>query len=74
MRYYRLFVKPECPFCELALQHLNDEEETFVAIQTKDENLNKIKEHYDWPTVPLIVEVNNSEETFVGGFSDLTGE
>jgi len=74
MNYYRLFVKPGCPFCESAIRHLANEDKTFVAIQTKDENLNKIKKYYDWSTVPLIVKIQDSEEAFVGGCSDLTGE
>ena len=33
MNYYRLFVKPGCPFCESAIRHLKNEDEIFVAIQ-----------------------------------------
>lgn len=74
MNYYRLFVKPECPFCEKAIKHISSINETFVVMQIKEEKLNKIKNNYDWPTVPLIIKVNNSEEIFVGGYSDLTEE
>jgi glutaredoxin-related protein len=74
MNYYRLFVKSNCSFCERAVKHISAKNETFVAMQIKEEKLNKIKNNYDWPTVPLIIKVNNSEETFIGGYSELTEE
>ena len=74
MNYYRLFVKPGCPYCETAIKHLGEQNLTYVAIQTTEKKLSKIKEHYDWPTVPLVVKVKNSEETLVGGCSELLGE
>jgi glutaredoxin len=74
VNYYRLFVKKGCPYCETAIRHLSKKESTYVVIQTTKKKLIKIKEHYNWRTVPLIVKINNSEETLIGGCSELLGE
>jgi glutaredoxin len=40
-------------------------------LDKQPELLNEIKTTYRWETVPVVVEITEGQEKFIGGFSDL---
>ena len=74
MRYV-LFMKEECPYCVKARQLLEDKDQNFkiVSFEPDQESvLTEIKDAYDWPTVPMIFQIDDDKKiNFIGGYSDL---
>ncbi len=75
MRYFQVYAWTECPFCVHAKELLIEKREQFMfcCLDQSGILLKYIKEKYNWETVPMIVEKNieNNEEVFIGGFTDL---
>lgn len=75
MRYFEIYAWTDCPFCTHAKELLikNGEQFMFCCLDQSDELLDFLKEKYRWITVPMIIEkhTDNSEEVFIGGFTDL---
>jgi glutaredoxin len=70
---FRLYTKSDCPYCQMAIRLLAEHEKEFecYALDSQPKLLNEIKEAYRWETVPLVVEVTEGHEKFIGGFTDL---
>ena len=75
MRYV-LFIKESCPYCVKAKKFLEEKEQDLkvVFFEPDQENiLTEIKNAYDWPTVPMIFQIDDEKKiNFIGGYSDLT--
>ena len=69
MKKIVIYSKVPCPYCVAAKNFLNDKGIPFEEIDlTHDmDQLQRIKEHYGWRTVPLIL----IDGTLVGGYTDL---
>ena len=70
---FRVYTKSNCPYCQMAIQLLADNQKEFecYALDNQPRLLNEIKETYRWQTVPVIVEITEGKEKFIGGFTDL---
>ena len=70
---FRLYTRTDCPYCQMAIRLLAEHKKDFecYALDHKPQLLNEIKSTYKWETVPLVVEITEGREKFIGGFSDL---
>ena len=70
---FRLYTKTACPFCQMAVRLLAENQKTFecYALDNQPELLNEIKSTYNWKTVPVVVEITEGQEKFIGGYTDL---
>ena len=70
---FRLYTKKNCPFCQMAIQLLSENQKEFecYALDNQPKLLNEIKSTYRWETVPVVVEITEGQEKFIGGFDDL---
>ena len=41
------------------------------SLDKQPELLNEIKTTYNWRTVPVVIEITEGQEKFIGGFTDL---
>ena len=57
----------------MAVQLLTERKKDFecYALDKQPKLLNEIKETYRWETVPVVVEITEGQEKFIGGFTDL---
>jgi len=72
--HFFLWIKKECPFCKIACTTLQDLDYPHTAYDMDDEAaaLEKVKEMFEWKTVPIIIEQSpTGERNFIGGCSDL---
>jgi len=69
----RLYTKTDCVYCQMAIRLLAEHQKEFecFALDSKPKLLNEIKDTYRWETVPLVVEITEGQEKFIGGFTDL---
>jgi glutaredoxin len=70
---FRLYTKGDCPYCQMAVRLLAEHQKEFecYALDNQPELLNEIKTTYRWDTVPVVVEITEGHEKFIGGFTDL---
>lgn len=70
---FRLYTKTNCPYCQMAIRLLAEHKKEFecYALDSKPELLTEIKKTYRWETVPVVVEITEGNEKFIGGFTDL---
>ena len=70
---FRLYTKRDCPYCQMAIQLLADNQKEFecYALDSQPKLLNEIQSTYRWETVPVVVEITEGQEKFIGGFTDL---
>ena len=70
---FRVYTKMDCPFCQAAVSLLAEHQKDFecYALDSQPELLNEIKKTYNWKTVPLVIEVTEGQEKFIGGYTDL---
>jgi glutaredoxin len=70
---FRLYTKQACPYCQMAMQLLAENKKEFecYALDSQPELLTEIKTTYRWDTVPVIIEITEGREKFIGGFTDL---
>tara|TARA_R110000803_G_scaffold77682_3_gene142543 strand:- start:1088 stop:1348 length:261 start_codon:yes stop_codon:yes gene_type:complete len=70
---FRLYTKANCPYCHMAVSLLTENQKEFecYALDKRPELLNEIQSTYRWNTVPVIVEITEGQEKFIGGFTDL---
>ena len=70
---FRLYTKTDCPYCQMAVNLLAEHRKQFecYALDSKPSLLNEIKTTYRWETVPIVVEITEGQEKFIGGFTDL---
>jgi len=57
----------------MAVQLLAEQQKEFecYALDNQPELLNEIQSTYRWETVPVVVEITEGQEKFIGGFNDL---
>jgi len=73
MRYI-LFIKQTCPFCNKAVDLLQQKKLLYSAVNfepSQEDVLDKIKEAHNWKTVPMVFERDGADIKFIGGFTDL---
>ncbi len=70
---FRLYTKTDCPYCQMAVRLLAEHKKEFecYALDSQPQLLNEIKTTYRWETVPVVVEITEGREKFIGGFTDL---
>jgi len=70
---FRLYTKTNCPYCHAAIKLLSDGQHDFecYGLDRQPELLTEIQNTYNWRTVPVVVEITNGQEKFIGGFTDL---
>lgn len=70
---FRLYTKADCPFCHAAIALLAEHHKEFecYGLDRQPELLNEIQSTYNWRTVPVVVEITEGGEKFIGGFTDL---
>jgi glutaredoxin len=70
---FRLYTKTDCPYCQMAVRLLAEHKKEFecYALDNQPKLLNEIKNTYRWETVPVVVEITEGQEKFIGGFDDL---
>jgi glutaredoxin len=57
----------------MAIRLLSEHQKDFecYALDNQPRLLNEIKNTYRWETVPVVVEITEGQEKFIGGFDDL---
>jgi len=57
----------------MAVTLLSENQQAFecYALDAQPELLTEIKQTYRWETVPVVVEITEGQEKFIGGYSDL---
>ncbi len=70
---YRLYTKTDCPYFQLSVRLLAEHQKEFecYAMDQQPKLLQEIKNTYRWNTVPVVVEITEGDEKFIGGFDDL---
>ena len=70
---FRLYTKRDCPYCQMAVKLLAEHQKEFecYALDNQPKLLSEIKTTYRWETVPVVVEITEGQEKFIGGFTDL---
>ena len=70
---FRLYTKANCSYCHRAVNLLVEHEKEFecYALDKQPKLLTEIQQTYSWHTVPVVVEITEGREKFIGGFSDL---
>tara|TARA_B100000131_G_scaffold284784_1_gene293632 strand:- start:197 stop:454 length:258 start_codon:yes stop_codon:yes gene_type:complete len=70
---FRLYTKTDCTYCQAAIRLLAEHKKQFecYALDTKPQLLQEIQSTYRWDTVPVVVEITEGQEKFIGGFTDL---
>ena len=70
---FRLYTKTACPYCQMAVRLLAESQKDFecYALDNQPKLLNEIKSTYNWKTVPVVVEITEGQEKFIGGYTDL---
>ena len=70
---FRWYTKTACPYCHMAVKLLAEKQKSFecYALDEQPKLLNEIQSTYNWKTVPLVVEITEGQEKFIGGYTDL---
>ena len=70
---FRLYTKTDCPYCQMAVRLLAEHQKEFecYALDNQPKLLNEIQSTYRWETVPVVVEITEGQEKFIGGLTDL---
>ena len=70
---FRLYTKANCPYCQMAVRLLAENEKEFecYALDNQPQLLKEIQNTYRWETVPVVVEITERQEKFIGGLTDL---
>ena len=70
---FRLYTKTSCPYCHAAIKLLSENQHEFecYGLDNQPELLTEIKNTYNWRTVPVVIEITEGQEKFIGGFTDL---
>jgi glutaredoxin len=57
----------------MAVKLLAEKQKSFecYALDEQPKLLNEIQSTYNWRTVPLVVEITEGQEKFIGGYTDL---
>ena len=71
--YFILYTRQDCEYCDKAIALLHGKNKKYVLYELEDnDTLIGIKNKYGWPTVPVILEVDEDrEKIFIGGYDNL---
>ena len=71
--FYKLYIREGCCFCERAVNFLTKHKIEHVVLSQVDttELIEEAKIQYDWPTVPIVVEIDGDDEKLIGGYVDM---
>ena len=71
--FYKLYIREGCAFCKRAVDFLTKHKIEHVILSQIDttELIEEAKVQYDWPTVPIVVEVVGDNEKLIGGYVDM---
>ena len=75
---YTIYALKDCEYCRLAVEELRIRGKSFFYFAVNDVNplnktlsLSELKDKYNWPTVPIILEATPKGEKLIGGYVDL---
>ena len=70
---FRIYTKNNCHYCHMAISLLTENQKEFecYALDQQPQLLTEIQTTYNWKTVPVIIEITEGQEKFIGGFTDL---
>lgn len=70
---YLLLVRTGCEFCSMAVDLLEEKKIAYdLAVSTrKNPILKMFQEVFEWKTVPMIMEKEENNLFFIGGYTDL---
>ena len=70
---YIIYGKKLCNYCSKAINLLQSQGISFVyhSMDNRPEGLTKLFTIYEWGTVPLVIEVEDTNNNFIGGYDDL---
>ena len=73
MRKFKLYTTTSCPYCHAATKLIaeNKMEYECHALDSQPQLLQEAKNKHNWRTVPMVFEVTNGQEIFIGGYTDL---
>ena len=71
--FYKLYIKEGCGFCKREVEFMTKHRIEHVVLSQIDatELIEEAKVQYDWPTVPIVVEVDGDTEKLIGGYVDM---
>lgn len=75
---YTIYALKDCEYCRLAVEELRIRGKSFFYFAVNDTSplnktlsLSELKDKYNWPTVPIILETSSKGENLIGGYVDL---
>ena len=73
MRKFKLYTTTSCPYCHAAIKLITENKMDYEchALDNQPQLLQEVKSKHNWRTVPMVFEVTNGQETFIGGYTDL---
>jgi glutaredoxin len=73
VRYFLVYTKSGCRYCERALELLHREREEYVVhdLGESDTQINEAKELHGWPSMPIVLLREGKENRLIGGYTDL---
>jgi len=72
--YYFMWAKRDCPYCQQAQQLLFEKQALHMShlMDEQPQTLSKVKQHFNWNTVPIIIRQSLEGPTeFIGGYTEL---
>ena len=73
MKTFEIFAKIDCPYCKKTINLLSLKGWPFVVtiVDKNPEFLEKTKETWNWPTLPIVIVSQDGNKTLLGGASEL---
>ena len=73
MKKYKIYATDSCCYCDMAKKLLESKEieHEYLTLDASSPIMEEIKTWTGQMTVPLIFEVVNDRETFIGGYTEL---
>jgi glutaredoxin len=70
---YIVYGKKKCNYCTRAITLLQSKglNFTYFSMDDTEDELLSLFTTYNWRTVPLVIEVKNPDNNFIGGYDDL---
>ncbi len=71
--FYKLYIREDCGFCKRPVEFMTKHKIEHVILSqiNTTELIEEAKKQYNWPTVPIVVEVNGDDEKLIGGYVDM---
>ena len=72
--YYIVYGITDCPSCLIAQAKLMERDKEYVFVNTDFSKTyrNDIREKLNWPTFPIIVMIQDQNNTLIGGADELS--